>query len=124
MRLVANDAPHYDEVWIDTTTVGRPYIFLLAAQAVAPAETQAELIIQRNPPAINKVIQIGRYHFADFPALHVPAQLPVLEALPTRDGDPGYLIQVWKHSGRRILIVRGMSTQIQDSSDDDTTYAP
>ena len=124
MRLVADYAPHYDEVWLDTTTIGRPYIFLLAAQAVAPAETQTELLVERRPPAINKVTQIGRYHFADFPPLRVPAALPVLDALPTRDGGPGYLIQEWKRAGRRILIVRGMTTQIQDAGDDDTSYAP
>ena len=42
MRRVAGYAPQFDEVLVDATSVGRPYIFLLAAEALPPAEAQAE----------------------------------------------------------------------------------
>jgi 4-amino-4-deoxy-L-arabinose transferase-like glycosyltransferase len=120
MQYVASYASHYGEVWIDTSTVGRPYIFLLAAQAMPPAEAQASLVVLRQPPAINTVTQLGRYHFGDFGGLGIPQNLAVLEALPTSDGGPGYLIQEWRRGDQRVLVVRGMTTHIENFSDDET----
>jgi len=120
MQLVASYASHYEEVWLDTSTVGRPYIFLLAVQAVPPAEAQANIMILRQPPAINTVTQLGRYHFGDFRALGIPQNVAVIEALPTHDGAPGYLIQEWRRGDHRMLIVRGMTTHIENFLDDET----
>jgi hypothetical protein len=120
MQHVASYASHYDQVWIDTSTVGRPYIFLLAAQAVPPAEAQASLVVLRHPPAINTVTQLERYHFGDFRALGIPQNLAVLEALPTTNGGPGYLIQEWRRGDHPVLIVRGMTTHNENVPDDET----
>ena len=119
MQRVAEQAPGYGEVWLDIGTVGRPYIYLLAAQAVTPEEAQSSLTILRQPPAINSVTQLGRYHFGDFKALGIPLNLPVVEALPTQDGGPGYLIQEWRRDDRTVLIVRGMTTHIENFIDDE-----
>ena len=83
MQRVAHAAPQFDEVWIDTRTIGRPYIFLLAARPMPAAAAQAQLVVQRHPPEINAVTQLERYHFVDFPTAHVPGTLPVIEAVPT-----------------------------------------
>lgn len=118
MRLVAARAPGYDEVWLDTSSVGRPYIFLLLAQALPPAESQALIEVERRPPEINRVLRMGRYRFTDFAPQGVPWNLPAAEALPTRNGGPGYLLQEWQHEGRRILLVRSMTTELGNYEDD------
>jgi 4-amino-4-deoxy-L-arabinose transferase-like glycosyltransferase len=117
MQRAVRYAPGYDEVWFDIGTVGRPYIFLLLAQPMPPAESQAQLVIERNPPQINNVTRIGQYHFVDFDPRGIPLDLPVLEALPTSSGGPGYLLQEWHTSGRRILLVRSMTTHVQQETD-------
>ncbi|MDQ2997005.1 MAG: glycosyltransferase family 39 protein, partial [Chloroflexota bacterium] len=110
-------APGFDEVWFDIGTVGRPYIFLLLAQPMPPAESQALLVVERNPPQINNVTSIGQYRFVDFAPRRIPLDLPVLEALPTTDGGPGYLLQEWRVDNRRILLVRSMTTHVQEEPD-------
>jgi 4-amino-4-deoxy-L-arabinose transferase-like glycosyltransferase len=117
MQRVVGYAPGFDEVWLDIGTVGRPYIFLLMAQPMPPAESQARLVVERNPPQINNVTSIGQYHFVDFAPRAIPLDLPVLEALPTSGGGPGYLLQEWQYNNRRILLVRSMTTHVQEEPD-------
>jgi 4-amino-4-deoxy-L-arabinose transferase-like glycosyltransferase len=118
MRRVIDYAPGYDGVLLDTSTIGRPYIFLLAAGALPPAQAQAQIVVERQPPAINSITRLGQYAFADLKGTSVPQNLPVVEAVPTRDGGPGYLIQEWQHDDRRVLVVRGMTTQMQNYAGD------
>jgi 4-amino-4-deoxy-L-arabinose transferase-like glycosyltransferase len=117
MQRVVGYTPGFDEVWLDIGTVGRPYIFLLLAQPMLPAESQALLVVERNPPQINNVTSIGQYHFVDFAPRGIPLDLPVLEALPTTAGGPGYLLQEWRPDDRRILLVRSMTTHVQEEPD-------
>jgi len=117
MQRVVAYAPGFDEVWFDVGTVGRPYIFLLLAQPMPPAESQALLVVERNPPQINNVTSIGQYRFVDFDPRGIPLDLPVLEALPTSGGGPGYLLQEWRPDNRRILIVRSMTTHVREDTD-------
>jgi len=117
MQRVVGYAPGYDQVWLDIGTVGRPYIFLLLAQPMPPDESQALLVVERNPPQINNVTSIGQYRFVDFDPLAIPLDLPVLEALPTSRGGPGYLLQEWRHDNRRILLVRSMTTHVPEDRD-------
>jgi 4-amino-4-deoxy-L-arabinose transferase-like glycosyltransferase len=125
MRRVVSYAPRFDEIWLDTGTIGRPYIFLLIAQPMPPAEAQAQLVFKRNPPHINNVTSIGPYHFRDLDPAQVPLDLPALEAIPTQNSGPGYLLQEWRHENRRVLVVRSMTTQVEpatavdDSNDDE-----
>jgi hypothetical protein len=114
MRRVVGYAPGFDEVWFDIGTVGRPYIFLLLVQPLPPADVQARLVVERNPPEINNVTGIGQYRFVDFAPRGVPLELPVLEALPTSGAGPGYLLQEWRPDNRRILLVRSMTTHVPD----------
>jgi 4-amino-4-deoxy-L-arabinose transferase-like glycosyltransferase len=116
MQRVVGYAPGFDEVWLDIGTVGRPYIFLLLAQPMSPAESQARLVVERNPPQINNVTSIGQYHFVDFAPRGIPLDLPVLEALPTAGGGPGYLLQEWRPDNRRILLVRSMTTHVPEDT--------
>ena len=51
------------------------------------------------------------------PRAAIPLDLPVLEALPTSGGGPGYLLQEWRHDNRRILLVRSMTTHVQEEPD-------
>jgi 4-amino-4-deoxy-L-arabinose transferase-like glycosyltransferase len=117
MQRVVSYAPGFDEVWLDIGTVGRPYIFLLLAQPMPPAESQALLVVERNPPQINNVTSIGQYRFVDFDPRGIPLDLPVLEALPTSGGGPGYLLQEWRTDNRRILIVRSMTTHVRENTE-------
>ena len=126
MQRVASAAPQFDEVWMDTRSIGRPYIFLLAARPMPAAAAQAQLVVQRHPPEINAVTQLGRYHFLDFPTAHVPTDLPVIEAVPTGIGGPGYILQTWQRGSMRTLVVRGMliDDAPDDSSVDDAPDGP
>jgi 4-amino-4-deoxy-L-arabinose transferase-like glycosyltransferase len=117
MQRVVRNASGFDEVWLDIGTVGRPYIFLLLAQPMPPAESQALLVVERNPPQINNVTSIGKYRFVDFDPRGIPLDLPVLEALPTSGGGPGYLLQEWRTGSRRILVVRSMTTHVREDTD-------
>lgn len=120
MQGVIALAPNYEQVWFDTRTIGRPYIFLLAADPMPTAEAAAAIRVQRDPPQINNVTEIGRYHFGDFVHMGVPEALPAIVALPTSHGLPGYLAQEWQHDGRRWLVVRGMPTALAAPPDDST----
>jgi 4-amino-4-deoxy-L-arabinose transferase-like glycosyltransferase len=124
MQRVVGYAQQFDQIRIDTSTIGRPYIFVLAAQALPPAEAQAQLVVERQPPGINRVTQIGHYSFKDFSPSSIPASLPVLEAIPTRTGGPGYLLQSWQQGDQRTLIVRGMTTHVEEDSELDTSPPP
>jgi 4-amino-4-deoxy-L-arabinose transferase-like glycosyltransferase len=117
MQRVVGYAPDFDEVWFDIGTVGRPYIFLLLARPMSPAESQARLVVERHPPQINTVTGIGQYRFIDFAPRAIPLDLPVLEALPTSGGGPGYLLQEWWHDNHRLLLVRSMTTHVLEDID-------
>ena len=80
-----------------------------------PEQVRAQLVVERNPPEINSVTRLGSYHFYDFASLALPAALPTIEALPTSNGLPGYVIQAWHIDGRRVLILRGMPTEVAGS---------
>lgn len=97
-------APGFNEVWISYDTIAVPYIYLLAAQPMPPAQSQAAIRVLRRPAHFNHVAAIGRYRFADLSAL--PQRLPALAAIPGRAGAPGYVLQAWLAQGRSILIVR------------------
>jgi hypothetical protein len=105
MRAAVQLAPHYDEVWIDDRMTF-PYIFVLAAQPMPPAQAQAEIRVRHGRTTFNTVTALGRYRFSNLAAL--PSDLPVIEALPTNIGGPGFVLQEWRADGRKILIVRRM----------------
>jgi hypothetical protein len=119
MQRVVGYAPGYDEVWLDTLTIGKPYIFLLAAQPLPPAQAHAQMNVQRRPPATNYVVSIERYRFHDL--LNVPTDLPALEAIPDRFGRPAFVIQEWRRENQRVLIVRGASELPPDDRDSPTS---
>jgi hypothetical protein len=98
-------APQFDEVWIEAR-LSFPYAYVLAAQALPPAEAQARIVVDRPRTTFNTVTQLGIYRFTSLAG--VPADLPVLEAIPTSLGEPGYLLQVWQQDARRILVLRRM----------------
>jgi len=114
MQRTVELAPGYDEIWIDTATLGRPYIYLLAAQPMPPAVAQAQILVDRLPLPPNEVSQIGRYHFADLRRL--PANLPARDLVLDRFAQSGYIIQQWQHDGRRLLLVRSISSLPPDNT--------
>jgi hypothetical protein len=105
MRAAVRLAPRYDEVWIDDRMTF-PYIFVLAAQPMPPAQAQAQIRVQHGRTTFNTVTALGQYRFTNLAAL--PNDLPVREALPTNIGGPGFVLQEWSADGRKILIVRRM----------------
>src|SRR5439155_12478918 len=107
MQRTVELAPGYDEIWLDTATIGRPYIYLLAAQPMSPAEAQAQIVVERPPLPPNEISQIGPYHFADLRKL--PANLPARELVLDRFARSGFVIQQLWRDNRRILVVRGVS---------------
>lgn len=120
MRDVVARAPGYDEVWLDIGSMGRPYIFLLAAQPMEPAEVQAQMQIERNPPHVNAITRFGTYRFVNFSLdPSIPSDLPVERASIIRDAKPGYLAQRWEVGGRRILLVRGMKTKLDAGGEEE-----
>jgi len=106
MERVVSRAPEYDDVWFDTASISKPYIYVLAAQALPAQEAQRTLVVKRAPSMVNNVLRIGRYHFDTLQ--HVPRDLPVLEALTDQFGNPAYVIQEWVHDRQRSLVVRAM----------------
>ncbi len=104
-RLVAL-APGYDEVWIDDG-MAFPYIDVLAAGGVRPAETQATLIVDRPGTTFNTVHQVGKYRFVNLSV--VPRSLAVQYANVTSLGNPGYIIQEWHDGERLVLVLRRMA---------------
>jgi hypothetical protein len=104
-RAIAR-APGFDEIWISHENINEPYIYLLAAQPMPPAQSQTLIQVTRAPGHFNDITSIGRYHFASM--AEVPQRLPVLEAIPDRFGGPAFLIQQWQHDGKNVLIVRRM----------------
>ncbi|HET9224618.1 MAG TPA: hypothetical protein VFO07_19045 [Roseiflexaceae bacterium] len=105
MRAAVQLAPQYDEVWIDDRMTF-PYIFVLAAQPMPPAQAQAQIRVQHGRTTFNTVTALGQYRFTNLARL--PNDLPVREALPTNIGGPGFVLQEWSADGRKILIVRRM----------------
>jgi 4-amino-4-deoxy-L-arabinose transferase-like glycosyltransferase len=108
MQRTVELAPEYDEIWLDTATIGRPYIYLLAAQPMPAAVAQAQTVVERLPLPPNIVSQIGRYHFADLRRL--PANLPARELVLDQFARSGYILQQWQRDGRRLLLVRSISS--------------
>jgi hypothetical protein len=98
-------APQFDEVWLDDR-MSFPYVYVLAAQALPPAEAQATIVVQRPHTTFNTVTQVGKYRFTSLKGL--PPDLPALEATANSLGGPGYLMQVWRRGGKRILVLRSM----------------
>jgi 4-amino-4-deoxy-L-arabinose transferase-like glycosyltransferase len=105
MQAAVQAAPQFDEVWIDDRMTF-PYIFVLAAQPMPPAQAQAQIIVRHGRTTFNTVDAIGRYRFKNLAALD--NDLPVVEALPTPIGRPGFVLQEWHEGSRRVLIVRRM----------------
>jgi hypothetical protein len=99
-------APDFDEVWLSYQNINEPYIYLLAAQPMPPAQAQSQIQLTREPGHFNAVTRIGKYIFVRVNA--IPKQLPMLEAITDRYGGAAFLLQQWQHDGKRILIVRRM----------------
>lgn len=112
MRLTVAEASAFDETWFDTDSIGRPYIYLLAARPLPAAEAQAQLVVRREPPEPNFVDAIGPYRFANLETL--PYDLPTLHAVVDRFSAGGYLLQELRDGERRILVVRGMNMRAAD----------
>jgi 4-amino-4-deoxy-L-arabinose transferase-like glycosyltransferase len=99
-------APDFDEVWISYQNINEPYIYLLAARPMPPAQAQAQIQVTREPGHFNAITSIGKYVFVRVE--DIPKQPPMLEAIPDRYGGAAFLLQQWQHDGKRILIVRRM----------------
>jgi hypothetical protein len=106
LRRAIAYAPGFDEIWISHQEINEPYIYLLAAQVLPPAQTQAQIRVTRQPGRFNAITSIGKYRFV--PADSIPKQQPMLDAIPDRYGGPAFLIQQWQQGGKRILLVRRM----------------
>jgi hypothetical protein len=98
-------APGYDQVWVDDR-MPFPYIYVLAAGGVAPAEAQATIVVERPGTTFNTVRAVGRYRFVDFKP--IPERLPALAATVNSLGEPGFVIQEWRDGDARILLLRRM----------------
>jgi 4-amino-4-deoxy-L-arabinose transferase-like glycosyltransferase len=105
MRAAVQLAPQYDEVWIDDRMTF-PYIFVLAAQPMPPADAQAQIAVRHGRTTFNTVTGLGKYRFTNLAA--PPGDLPVVAALPTGLGQPGFVLQEWRDGQRRVLLVRRM----------------
>lgn len=105
MTLAIAYAPGYDEVWVDDG-MSFPYAYVLALRGVEPAEAHRTVVVDRPRTTFNTVRQVGAYRFISLKGL--PADLPVLEAVPDSLGEPGYLLRELQHEGRRVLLVGRM----------------
>jgi hypothetical protein len=99
-------ARDFDEVWISYEEVNEPYIYLLAARPMPPAEAQARIEVRRRPGHLNDILGVGPYRFASMDG--VPRDLPALDAIPDSFGGPAFVVQGWEQGGKRVLIVRRM----------------
>jgi hypothetical protein len=99
-------APRYDEVWISYDDINEPYIYLLAARPMPPAEAQARIAVTRRPGHLNDITSVGSFKFVSM--ADVPRELPAIEAVPDHFGGPAFVLQVWERDGKRILILRRM----------------
>jgi hypothetical protein len=106
MMRAIDYAPGFDEIWISYQNINEPYIYLLAARPMPPAQAQAEIRLTRESGHFNAVTSIGKYSFVRVD--QIPKQLPMLEAIPDRYGGAAFLLQQWQHDGKRILLVRRM----------------
>jgi hypothetical protein len=106
MARAIGRAPGFDQIWISHENINEPYIYLLAAQPMPPAQSQALIQVTRAPGYFNDITSIGRYRFVSM--AEIPKRLPVLEAIPDRFGGPAFVIQQWQHDGKNVLIVRRM----------------
>lgn len=106
MARVVELAPQYDEVWLDSDSISRPYIYLLAAQPLPPRQVQASLVVERRDGVPNEVTQLQQYRFTSL--ADVPADLPIVEVLINQFDRPAAVIQAWHRAQQRILIVRGV----------------
>ncbi len=106
LQRAVNLAANYDEVWVSYDTIAIPYLFVLAAQPMPPAEAQRLIQVDRRPGRFNAITRVGPYLFVDTHDL--PVNLPTLAAVPGTTGCQGFVIQEWEEAGKRILVVRGM----------------
>lgn len=104
MQRAIDDAPAFDEVWVDLDRTNQPHVYLLLQRPFPAAEVQRLIEVVRRPDQYNVVTQIGPYQFRKFPQLSY--NLPTLEAVPNRSGEPGFLLQAWQHEGKQILLLR------------------
>lgn len=108
MAAAVHHAPDYDQVWIDDR-MPFPYIFVLAAQPMPPAEAQALIEVEHGGTTFNTVHAIGPYRFMNLAKL--PYDLPVVAAMPTSLGRPGFILQEWQAEQQRVLLVRRMRVE-------------
>jgi hypothetical protein len=108
MQRMVGYAPGFEQRWISYDDINEPYIYLLAARPLPPAELQQQIAVTRQPRHFNDITNIGIYRFADMQAEGVPDQLPTLEAIPDQFGGAGFVIQRWQKDGQLILILRRM----------------
>ena len=108
MQRMAIHAPSFEQRWISYDDINEPYIYLLAARPLPPAELQRQIAVTRRPGHFNAITHIGAYRFVDMEAEGVPDQLPTLEAIPDQFGGPAYVLQRWQKGGQPILILRRM----------------
>ena len=106
MRRAVGHAQSFDEVWISYEDINEPYIYLLAARPMPPAEAQAQIVVSRRPGHLNDILGIGRYRFVGMDG--IPRDLPAIEAIPDRFGGAAFVLQAWQKDGKRILVVRRM----------------
>jgi len=108
MHRMVGYAPGFEQRWISYDDINEPYIYLLAARPLSPAQLQQQIAVTRRPRHFNDITNIGAYRFVDMQAEGVPDQLPTLEAIPDRFGGAGFVIQRWQKDGQPILILRRM----------------
>jgi hypothetical protein len=106
MRRAVAHTPSYDETWISYQNINEPYIYLLAARPMPPAESQALIEVRREPGHLNDILSVGRYRFVEVDT--IPRDLPVVDAIPDTFGGPAFVLQRWEQDGKRILVLRRM----------------
>jgi 4-amino-4-deoxy-L-arabinose transferase-like glycosyltransferase len=106
MARVVELSPRYDEVWMDSDSISRPYIYLLAARPLPPQQVQASLVVERRDGVPSEVTRLQRYRFTSL--ADVPENLPIVEVLINQFDRPAAIIQAWRRDQQQILIVRGV----------------
>lgn len=94
----------YNTIWI--TPYNQPYIFVLFYNQWSPNDVHQRLILARNPPAFNRVLTLGRYHF-DSPPRAFTNHLHVLTTIYDPGGRPEYEVLGGRTKyGGRIMWIR------------------
>jgi hypothetical protein len=91
LAFARGHAASYDEIWV--TDTNQPYIYVLFYSRWPPSDVHESLQVQRNPPAFNEVIKIGKYHFGDPPGVDLDRLAP--------------LATIYDSTGRAVYEVRG-----------------